>query len=128
MRAHEFLTEQEKPVEEISAPMRHAYALPGVFSSNAYQNYRLGVAVARAASDQAEDSVNEFRPEWSAETAFGQNAVVVGNTDQIGRVIDLALKMTNTPGGKKLIVDAESTDPASTNTQSTVKPFKGYPR
>jgi hypothetical protein len=46
----------------------------------------------------------------------------------IEQVIDQALTMTATPGGKKLVSTPTSTEPASVLTQSPVKPFKGYLR
>jgi hypothetical protein len=36
--------------------------------------------------------------------------------------------MTKTPGGKKLISTADSTEPTFVDTKSPVKAFKGYPR
>jgi hypothetical protein len=43
-------------------------------------------------------------------------------------IIDRALKMTGTKGGKKLITSADSEEPAATNATSPIKAFKGYPR
>jgi hypothetical protein len=86
------------------------------------------VALARARSDSIKDDLNPFMPEWSAETTFGEHAVVAGMNADIAQVIDQALAMTNTPGGKKLISTPESDEPAFVVTQSPVKPFKGYPR
>jgi hypothetical protein len=67
-------------------------------------------------------------PEWSAETTFGEHAVIAGMNAGIAQVIDQALAMTKTPGGKKLISTPESDEPAFVVTQSPVKAFKGYPR
>jgi hypothetical protein len=65
-------------------------------------------------------------PEWSAETAFGEHGVVSGMNAGIGDLIDAALAMTNTPGGKQLVSTPDSTEPKFVVTQSPVKPFKGY--
>jgi hypothetical protein len=67
-------------------------------------------------------------PEWSAETTFGEHAVVAGFNSGIGQLIDSALKMTGTPGGKKLVSTPASDEPSFVTTQSPVKGFKGYPR
>ena len=126
MRAHEFIFEQRELPDENKEPMRYTYTLPGVVSSNPYKSYRMGVAIARARSDRGQDDVNPHMPEWSAEAAFGEHAVVSGMNSGIEQVIDAALAMTNTPGGKKLVSTAESDEPKFVDTQSPIKPFKGY--
>jgi hypothetical protein len=108
--------------------MRQTYVIPGLTAADPYRNYRFGVAIARARSDVTPDDVNPFRPEWSAETAFGEHGVVVGMNSGIKQVIDAALKMTKTPGGKKIVSTPDSDEPASVLTQSPVKAFAGYPR
>lgn len=126
MRAREFIREQRELPDETKEPMRYTYTLPGLSSSDPYKTYRMGVAIARARSDYRKDDVNPHMPEWSAETAFGEHAVVSGMNLGIEQVIDVALKMTNTPGGKKLVSTATSNEPNFVTTQSPVKPFKGY--
>jgi hypothetical protein len=74
----------------------------------------------------ANKDIDPFIPEWSAETAFGEHAVVAGFNDGIIPVIDAALKMTKTPGGKRLVSTAASQEPNFVTTQSVLKPFKGY--
>ena len=126
MRAREFITEQRDLPPETKNPMRYTYTLPGLSSSDPYKTYRMGVALARARSDAATDNINPFMPEWSAETAFGEHAVVSGMNSGIAQVIDTALTMTKTPGGKQMVSTAESDEPDFVETQSPVKPFKGY--
>ena len=128
MRAREFITEQADLPEETKEPMKNTFVLPGLSASDPYKNYRFGVAMARARSDQATDAVNDFRPNWSAETAFGEHAVIVGFNNNVDPVIDAALKMTKTPGGKKLVSSPGSTEPGLVNNISPVTGFKGYPR
>jgi len=134
MRAREFITEQSELPPETKEPMRYTYVLPGLSSSDPYKNYRMGVALARARSDYAKNlnpqnaNIDPFTPEWSAETAFGEHAVVVGMTPAIEKVIDMALKMTNTPGGKKIVSTGPSAEPEFVVAKSPVKPFQGYPR
>ena len=74
------------------------------------------------------DGVNDFRPDWSPETAFGEQAVVVGFNSDVDPVIDQALAMTKTPGGKKLVSTPKSEEPESVTTKSPINSFKGYPR
>lgn len=126
MRAREFIREQRELPNETRDPMQYTYNLPGLGSNDPYKTYRLGVALARARSMYRKDDVNPHMPEWSAETAFGEHAVVSGFNSGIGKLIDAALAMTNTPGGKKLVSTPESEEPAFVVTQSPIKPFKGY--
>ncbi len=126
MRAREFITEQHDLAPEQSAPMRQTYVIPGLSASDPYNNYRFGVAIARARSDQTTDDINPYRPDWSTETPFGEHGVVVGMNAGIKPVIDAALKMTGTKGGKKLVTSAESEEPNGNNVKSPVKAFKGY--
>lgn len=128
MRAREFIAEQRELPDETKEPMRYTYTLPGLSSSDPYQTYRMGVALARARSEYRKDDVNPHMPEWSAEAAFGKHAVVAGMNSGIGDIIDAALAMTNTPGGKKLVSTADSVEPEFVATTSPVKPFAGYPR
>lgn len=128
MRAREFITEQRDLPAEYADPMQHTYVVPGLSAADPYRNYRFGVAIARARSDYRKDEVNPFRPEWTAETAFGEHGVVVGMNAGIAPMIDAALRMTNTPGGKHLVSTADSTEPDLVNHESPVKPFQGYPR
>lgn len=128
MRAREFITEQTSLEPELKEPMRYTYTIPGLSAADPYKNYRFGVAIARARSDQGTDEVNPHRPEWSPETAFGEHGVVAGMNSGIAQVIDKALAMTKTPGGKKLVSTPESDEPAFVDVQSPVKAFKGYPR
>lgn len=128
MRAREFIKEQRELPPETAEPMRYAYNLPGLKSSDPYQTYRVGVAIARARADAKPDDVNPYKPEWSAEAPFGKTAVVVGMNSGIAEVIDTALNMADIPGGKKVVSSPESQEPAFVNNQSIVKSFKGYPR
>lgn len=126
MRAREFIREQRELPPEIREPLKNTFVIPGLSASDPYRNYRFGVAIARARSDYTQDDVNPYRPQWTAETAFGEHGVIVGFNNNVDPVIDAALKMTNTPGGKQLVSTPDSTEPKFVVTQSPVKPFKGY--
>lgn len=125
MRAREFIVEQRAklPAEERD-PMHNTYILPGIRNNDAYRAMRLGVALARARADVA--GYGSDMPEWKAEGAFGQNAIVMGFDDTVDDVIDLALKMTDTPGGKIAVSSERSQEPPSTNKTSPVIGFRGY--
>lgn len=126
MRAREFIREQRELPPEYADPMRYTYVLPGLSAADPYKNYRFGVAIARARSDVKPDTVNPTRPEWSAETAFGEHGVVCGFSNNVDPIIDKALEMTDTPGGKKLVSTPLSDEPSFVDTQSPIKPFNGY--
>lgn len=129
MRAREFITEQANLAPEQADPMRYTYVLPGLSAADPYNNYRFGVAIARARADAGtKDGINDHMPEWSAETAFGEHGVVVGMVPSIDKVIDAALKMTKTPGGKKMVSSGPSEEPQFVDKTSPVQAFKGYPR
>ena len=129
MRAREFITEQANLAPEQADPMRYTYVLPGLSAADPYNNYRFGVAIARARADAGpNDGINDHMPEWSAETAFGEHGVVVGMVPSIDKVIDAALKMTKTPGGKKMVSSGPSEEPQFVDKASPVQAFKGYPR
>ena len=126
MRAREFLKEQTTLPPEQADPMNHVFVLPGVNSSDPYQIYRLGVAMARARSDAGTDGITDQLPAWSAEAAFGEEAVVAGFDATVEPVIDQALKMAGLPVKKVQISTPNSIEPSLVNRQSPVKPFKGY--
>ena len=126
MRAREFINEQTELPLEYSDPMRWTYIIPGLSAADPYNNYRFGVAMARARSNAKTDDVNPYMPEWSAETAFGEHGVVSGMNSGIKQVIDKALAMTRTPGGKKLVSTPDSDEPDLVNNKSPVNGFKGY--
>ena len=99
MRAQEFIVEQRATLDpKIADPLKHTFIIPGIRNNDAYHTYRLGTAMARARADIG--GVTQDFPEFTDQSAFGQNAIVVGFNDQVDNVIDLALKMTGTPGGK----------------------------
>jgi hypothetical protein len=130
MRAREFITEQKNLPPEQADPMRYTYIIPGLSAADPYRNYRFGVAMARARSDAGTDdhAIDPFKPEWSAQTAFGEQGVVVGMNNSIEQVIDQALAMTDTPGGKQLVSTPTSTEPEFVVKISPIKAFAGYPR
>ena len=125
MRAREFIAEQRNALPaEIAEPLKHTFIIPGIRNNDAYHTYRLGTAMARARADIG--GVSDGFPEFEDQSAFGQNAIVVGFNDNVDEVIDKAIKMTGTPGSKVGIGSKESEEPRGTTTQSPIKAFKGY--
>lgn len=128
MRAREFIREQRELPPETKEPMRDTYTIPGLSAADPYKSYRFGVAMARARSEYRKDEVNPFMPEWTAETAFGEHAIVAGFNNGVAKIIDAALAMSNTSGGKKIVSTPDSKEPDFVITNSPVQGFKGYPR
>ena len=128
MRAREFIVEQRELAPELADPMHYTYVIPGLSASDPYNNYRFGVAMARARSNAGTDGLTNDMPAWSSQTAFGEHGVVVGMNSSIEQIIDQALAMTDTAGGKELVSTADSQEPAFVVTASPLKAFKGYPR
>ena len=126
MRAREFITEDTTLPPEQADPMNHVFVLPGVNSSDPYQIYRLGVAIARARSDAGTNDPIPNLPEWSPQAAFGEDAVIAGFNAGVEPAIDHALKMAGLPVKKVQISTPNSLEPALVNHTSPVKPFKGY--
>ena len=128
MRAREFITEDTTLPPEQADPMNHVFVLPGVNSSDPYQIYRLGVAIARARSDAGTNDPIPNMPEWSAQAAFGEDAVIAGFNAGVEPAIDYALKMAGLPVKKVQISSPNSLEPALVNRTSPVTAFAGYPR
>ena len=128
MRAREFVTESRAQIApEHSGPMQNTYVLPGLSSQDPYKTYRFGVAMARARANSALEQDGVAEP-FAAEGVFGELAVVSGFDSGVEEIIDQALTMTKTPGGKKLVSTPKSEEPQSVSTQSPINSFKGYPR
>lgn len=127
MRAREFVIEnRNKLPDEASYPMHDTFMLPGVRNNDTYKSYRLGVAMARARAELG--GADKDLPPWASESAMGQYAVVAGFNDTVDPVIDRALAMTGTPGGKRSVSTNPSEEPPGVGKDSPIKPFKGYPR
>ena len=128
MRAREFITEERVLPPEQADPMRQTFILPGLTSSDPYETYRFGVAVARARSEAVKDNLNPYILPWDSAEVFGEYAVVAGINGSVDPIIDKALKMAGISGGKKPIGTLTSEEPTSVEKVSPVKAFKGYPR
>lgn len=127
MRAREFITEQLGHLSILSSdPMKSTFVIPALTGQDPYKTYRFGVAIARARAEKSQDQ--NFDSDFSSEGAFGQHAVIsTFDSDDI-EVIDRALSMTNTPGGKHAIGSGQSQEPNVINKTSPIKSFRGYPR
>lgn len=127
MRAREFMLESRAKLPvEAAGPMHDTYMLPGLRNNDAYRSYRFGVAIARARADLGD--VGADMPAWNTESAMGMYGIIAGFDETVDPVIDLALKMTNIPGGKISVSSDDSEEPDYVDSTSPIRPFKGYPR
>jgi hypothetical protein len=104
MRAKEFIVERSFPKQE-SGPMNSTYAFPTMPSSDAYQAYRFGLAM-------ADHTINY------AEGPTGNSAVIVAYTPEEEEIIKGGTRQTGHKG--KMVADRGSDEPKSTDSQSPV--------
>ena len=104
MRAREFITERKMP-ERKSRAMSTTFEFPTMPSSDAYQAYRFGVAMA--------DHTIVY-PEGPS----GNHAVIVAYTPEEEEIIKAGSKQTGHQG--RLLSDRGSLEPESTHTVSVV--------
>lgn len=131
MRLKEFLTEQQlKDVHDaldiarLSLP--YTYKINQLKNNDFYPLYRFGVAIAAVRGEEGNDDVmNGYRPDFRAESEWGENQVVSGFDPGLGNVVDKALRKINKPGKKSLSTPG-SEEMKDTNKNSLLKPFKGY--
>jgi hypothetical protein len=104
MRAKEFIVERSFPTRK-SDVMKTTYAFDTMPSSDPYNIYRFGMAM-------ADHTINY------AEGPAAQSAVIVAYTDADDEIIKGGSRQTGHKG--RLIADKESHEPNSTNTTSPV--------
>ncbi len=104
MRAKEFITERAFP-DSKSGPMSTTYQYPGMPSSDGYQIYRFGLAMADHTLTHAVGPTS-------------RNAVVVAYTEGDEEIIQGAERQTGKQGVR--VADRTSHESAGTNTASPV--------
>lgn len=104
MRAKEFIVEREMP-ERKSSTMPFSKHFPDMPSSDPYQIYRFGVAM-------ADHTINY------AEGPSAQHAVAVAYTPEEEEIINGGESQTGHRG--KMLTDRGSNEPKTTNTKSIV--------
>ena len=128
MRAHEFITESVTDgLHVASYALPNTYVIPELKNNDFYELYRFGLAIAdvRGTGGMEDGVQNGFKHEFEAESEWGENQVVTSWDPNIGQVLDKALKKVH-KSGKKLVSTPTSDEIPNTDTQSTLRPFKGY--
>ena len=129
MRAKDFITENTvaELQPEVDAALPATFVIPALPNSDAYRQYRFGVAIAGAggAEQRAADGIDSF----PAESIWGESEIVVCYDPSVEKLIDLALgELGLPPSNKRLITTRKSEEADTISTSSPVKGFKGYPR
>lgn len=132
MRAREFIAEQKLSdvhdgLDVASRSLPNTYIIPELKNSDFYDLYRFGVAFADVRGNQIDDGINKFKPEFEAESRWGENQIVSSFDPNVGQAIDKALAKVN-KHGKKSVSTASSDEMTDTSYISPVKAFKGYKR
>jgi hypothetical protein len=130
MRAREFINEQKLSdvhdgLEVTIKSLPNTYVIPELQNQDFYDLYRFGVAIADVRGTSVDDTTNNFKPKFQAETSWGENQIVTSFDPTVGNVIDKALKKIN-KGTKKVVSTSGSEEMEDTLKQSPLKPFKGY--
>ena len=122
MRAHEFITESGKG--KVSARQQQSTVGLNVFAISQYdRTYDLNrVMMAVASTD------GKIIPDLSSESWVGKNNTAHPYTDVEQDMLKIAYKAAGIPFKDLNKGDLDSEELPGTNTQSIVKPFKGYKR
>lgn len=135
MRLKEFLTEQQMDhihdlmdVARLSLP--NTYKLDQLRNNDFYPIYRFGVAVADVRGQQADENpgnkgLDPYKPEFNAESSWGENQVVSGYDPKLKDVVKKALQKLGKPG-ITTVSSPGSDEMGDTSTVSPIKAFKGY--
>ena len=135
MRLKEFLTEQQMDsihdlmdVARLSLP--NTYKLDQLRNNDFYPIYRFGVAIADVRGQQADENpgnkgLDPYKPEFNAESSWGENQVVSGYDPKLKDVVKKALQKLGKPG-ITTVSTLGSDEMGDTSTVSPIKAFKGY--
>lgn len=135
MRLKEFLTEQQMDsihdlmdVARLSLP--NTYKLDQLRNNDFYPIYRFGVAIADVRGQQADENpgnkgLDPYKPEFNAESSWGENQVVSGYDPKLKDVVKKALQKLGKPGITTVSTPG-SDEMGDTSTVSPIKAFKGY--
>jgi len=125
MRASEFITEGRTGSiqDDVAKALPATYAIPELKNQDPYLQYRFGVAIAGAkgAKKRSEDNV----PSFTRESPWGENEIVVSYGEDMGDIINDALKAIGM-SGKKRLSTTKSEETSDVCTKSPVIGFKGY--
>jgi hypothetical protein len=130
MRAREFITEQKLSdahdgLDVANKALPNTFVIPELKNQDFYDLYRFGVAIADVRGNMGNDNINNYKPNFRAESSWGENQIVSSFDPNVGKVIDQALAKVH-KHGKKSVSTPTSDEMDDTMKQSPIKPFKGY--
>lgn len=118
MRAKEFIKEDNTGSlqKAVARAMPEVHALTDLKNQDMYLQYRMGLALARARAQE-----KGYISAEPAESAFGENMIIVTPTEEEKETLRLALKLIG-PGrnSDEIISTKKSEEPSDTNYQSIV--------
>lgn len=135
MRIKEFLTEQQMDevhdlmdVAKLSLP--NTYRLDQLKNSDFYPIYRFGVAMADVRGNQADENpankgLNPYKPDFHAESSWGENQIVSGYDPHLKDTTKKALAKIG-KSGITVVSTPGSDEMGDTAKVSPIKAFKGY--
>ena len=133
MRAKEFIIEDSTMPDSdsrlsssVARALPSTYSIPALPNNDFYKQYRFGVALAGARSE--EQRKLEPGASMAPSSAWGENEIIIGydlDTD----IIDYALNIVGLKSSdKKLISTKDSEEATDIDINSPIQGFKGYPR
>lgn len=135
MRIKDFLTEQQMDevhdlldVARLSLP--NTYRINDLKNNDFYPIYRFGVAIADVRGEQADENplnkdLDPYKPEFRAQSSWGENQIVSGFDPGLKKVIQKALTKVK-KSGITTVSTPGSDEMKDTSTISPVKAFRGY--
>ena len=129
MRAREFVKEGRTGsiTHDVGLALPGAFKIPALKNQDPYLQYRFGVAMAGAkgAAQRAKDGVPQFSPE----SVFGENEIVISYDPHVVDYIHDALRSMGLPPSDAVRIGTQGSEEApDVSKTSPIKGFKGYPR
>ena len=129
MRAREFVKEGRTGsiTHDVGLALPGAFKIPALKNQDPYLQYRFGVAMAGAkgAAQRAKDGVPQFSPE----SVFGENEIVISYDPHVVDYIHDALRSMGLPPSDAVRIGTQGSEEApDVSKTSPIKAFKGYKR
>ena len=121
--------ENNSIAKQVVDSLPQAFAIPSLTSSNPYEQYKFGVAIAKARGKQQRlnDGITSFdNQSGDLNNYFADSEVIVSFDPNIDKIIDAALKDIGVANDKRRIGVAGSKESKDVTTVSPINPFKGY--
>lgn len=101
---------------DVQSAIPSAFAVPQLTNQDPYKQYRMGMAVASARA------VEQGLIHHDQQSAWGENLIMVAQTEEGRRTLELAMKMMGVKG--KQLTSPPSEETTDVNTASPVAKFK----